>query len=574
MIVIYSLLALVVPIAVLVLIVIAIRRLMGRDEGGGLDGNVIRRFFQYALLLGLLYVAAGGVATLLGTVLGGSELARSGGAELPRGLTFTIIGIPLYLGVLGWSRRRLKEDPAEARSFGLAAYVSVAAVSAVVVSMVSAYDVLGWLVGVEDYDGSSLATLIVWVPVWAAHRTAEARVIPASHARIHHLAGSAIGLGVLGTGVIGLLVAAIEALFDMAGTPPMIATSDPFLQSAILLLIGGLVWYAYWLRQAAHEERSPLWVAYVLLVGVGGGLVTAIVAASTAIYDLLVWWIGSPSATTAAGHFRNIPTSVAATFVGLVVWWYHHAVLDDLGPDHRTEVRRIYEYLMAGVGLLAAAGGLTAVLAAFAEAVAGPSGVESGLSAVNTLLGAVTLLGVGGPLWWVFWRKIHRAEIAEPDAERSSPTRRVYLFVLFGLGGVAAVVALLIGVFVVFEDIFDGVFGAETLRGVRFALGTLATSGAVAAYHWSVYRSDRDHAPPQAGGPRYVLLVGAADGDIREAVANRTGGRVQAWPRKDETAPPWSIDEVMAALATAATDDEVIVLSTSSGLEAIQVDRN
>ena len=573
MIIVGALFSLLVPIATVVLIVVVIRRLTGREDGFGIDGDVIRRFFQYALLLGLFGVAGGGLATLLGGVTAGAELARAGGADLARGLTFTIIGLPLYLGLAAWSRRRIGDDPAEAGSFGLAFYVTVATLVSLVVSMVALYDLLAWLLGVDTDDGRSVSRLIVWGAMWAVHRLVERRIVPDANTRVHHLLGSAIGLGVLFTGLAWLLIELLDAMFAFSGEAFVNGGAATFLEPAIVAAVGALIWFVYWIRQAAGEDQSPLWVSYVLLVGVGGGLVTAIVAASTVVFDLLVWLVGDPATDTAAQHFEDLPAAIAVVIVGIAVWWYHHAVLDSTGPDERTEVRRVYEYLMAGVGLLAAAAGLTTVLVAFVEAITGRPDLEVGLSATNTLLAAATMLLVGGPLWGLYWGRIQRAETAMPEIEQESLTRRIYLFVLFGLGGVAAVIALLTGVFLFFEDLFEGRFGSETLRDVRFALGALTTTGAIAAYHWSVYRSDQQRAPSVPRGPRYVLLVGPADADITKTVGERTGGRVQAWPRRDGQGGPWSPDEVMESLAEVDDGEAVVVIADEHGLTAIPVDR-
>ena len=120
---------------------------------------------------------------------------------------------------------------------------------------------------------------------------------------------------------------------------------------------------------------------------------------------------------------------------------------------------------------------------------------------------------------------------------------------LFGVGGVAAVVALITGVYFLFEGIVEGTLGAETFRRMRFSVGVLLTAGAVAAYHWAVYRTDREHAPAPAEvhGPRFVLL-GPPDREIAHAVAHRTRGRVQAWSRADDGLPIRSVDDVMSAL--------------------------
>lgn len=258
--------------------------------------------------------------------------------------------------------------------------------------------------------------------------------------------------------------------------------------------------------------------------------------------------------------------------VGLLVWWYHHAVLEAAGAQSRTELRRVYEYLMAGTGLLAAAAGLATVLVALIEALTGPRDVLVTASSLNTLLGALTLLVVGAPVWWVYWQRIDRAAQADPAGERSSSTRRIYLFILFGLGGVAAVVSLISGVYVLLEDALEGSMDAETVRRTRFAVGVLLTAGAVSAYHWAVYRSDRDHGPVRPSAPRFVLLVGPVDQATARAVAGGTGSHVQAWRRTDGAAVPWSVEEVVGLLEGSPAQ-EVIVLSDAGGLRVIPVER-
>jgi hypothetical protein len=225
---------------------------------------------------------------------------------------------------------------------------------------------------------------------------------------------------------------------------------------------------------------------------------------------------------------------------------------------------------MAGVSLLAAAGGLTMVLVAAVEALTARALV--GEAAINSLLAAATLLVVGAPVWWFFWSRIQAAARSAPEEEHASPTRRVYLFVLFGLGGVAAVIALLVGVYLLFEDVFEGTFGAVTVRSMRFPIGILATTGAIAGYHWSVYRDERGHAPAAPAVPRFVLLVGPADRDIARAVSRSTGSRVETWTRTDAGGTPWRVDDVVA-LVRASTDPELIVLSDATGLHAIPVHR-
>ena len=247
-------------------------------------------------------------------------------------------------------------------------------------------------------------------------------------------------------------------------------------------------------------------------------------------------------------------------------------MLAEAGVTARTEVRRVYEYLMAAIGLVAAAVGLTLLVVSGIEAAVGPETAVLGVSAVNTLLLAGTLLVVGSPVWWSFWSRIRRAAAAEPAVELASPARRIYLLVLFGVGAMAAVVALLVGVYVFFEDLVTGTVGPETLREMRVPIGILLSTGAIAGYHGAVYRAGRRILPRAAHGPDYVLLVGPPDPEIAHAVAHETGGRVQAWTAEDGGSP-WTVDEVMAALGASPAADEVLVLSDASGVHAIPVHR-
>lgn len=561
-------------ILVAVLVVLAIRKANAREKGTPSDGHAVRRFFQYLLLYGLLVVVGIGLSGLLGRLLERDVLVTADQAELARDLAFTVVGLPLFAGLVLWSRRRFAEDADEARSLGWAFYITAASLTSLVMAMTGLSRVLEWAVRLADYDGRALAQFLVWGGLWGAHWWVDAHITPREHARVHHLAGSLIGLATAATGLAGVLAGALEFLLGLDGGAVLADETSPILSGLVTFAVGAPVWLVYWTRSVARYQRDPMWLAYVLLAGVGGGLVAAIISASTLAYSVLVWLVGEPRSPEAAEHFKNAPTAAAAMIIGIVVWWYHQAVLKGAGAEARTEVRRIYEYLMSGIGLLAGASGVTTAFVAVIEAATGTAGVLVGGSVVNTLLAAGTLLAVGGPVWWRYWSRIQAAARATPAEELTSPTRRVYLFILFGLGGVAAVVALIVGVYLLFQDVVDGTFGVETLRRMRFSIGVLLTTAAIATYHWAVYRADRERVPTAVAplGPSFVLLVGPADAQIARAVARQTHGRVQAWSRTDDGLPPWSVDDVMAALGET-TAREVIVLADAEGLHAIPVHR-
>jgi hypothetical protein len=138
---------------------------------------------------------------------------------------------------------------------------------------------------------------------------------------------------------------------------------------------------------------------------------------------------------------------------------------------------------------------------------------------------------------------------------------------------VAAVVSLLVAVYLLFLDLVRGTIGTGTIRSMRVPIGILLSTRAIAGYHGIVFRADRQLSPhPAARGPRYVLLVGAPDPEIAHAVAHATGGHVQVWTTEDGGAT-WSVEDVMGALASSPPASEVVVLSDPSGVHAVPVTR-
>lgn len=563
---------LIIPVLGIVAIVFGIRRLRSSDGHNPIQGHSVRRFFQYLLLYVLVVVGAVGLSGLLGRALDRSTLVAADQTDLARNLSFAVVGIPLYIVLALWTRRKFAEDQSEAKSFAWAFYIALTCLTSLVIGMLALHEMIAWAVRTNDYRGSALARLIVWGAVWGSHWWIHLRVSPEGSSRAHHLLGSLIGLGTVVVGLDQLISAAMQSVWHFGGDAIFPSNNNLILRGAVTLIIGAPVWYLYWVRNYSKSTRDPLWIGYVLLVGVGGGIVMAVVSASTVLYSILVWLIGDSGAATAAIHFQNVPVAAGLIVVGTLTWWYHHAILEEDHKATRTEVQRIYEYLMSGIGLLAAAGGVAMILVALLEALTSSS-VIAGSGAKNALLAAATLLMVGSPVWGIYWRRIQTAIKVLPNDEHLSPTRRVYLFILFGLGGIVAVVTLLVGVFFLFDDIFKGNFGIETLRRIRFALSILLTTAAIATYHWFIYRSERDLVSTSNRGPRYVLLIGPKDADLVHSISRLTGGRVQSWLRTDEQVADWPKREVLELLENC-KDESVVVIADSKGVQLIPADRS
>lgn len=535
----------------------------GTGRSAETGGQSVRRFFQYLLLTGLLVAAASGVTGLLGRLLDLGRTLVDGGGGLALQLALTVVALPLWLLLAWWTHRRAATEPAELRSLGWATYLTLVSLISLIVAMVGWYRLLTTAVGVSEFRADAIALPLVWTLVWAGHRWWARLGTPREHLLPLVLLGSVIGLATAATALVSLLGASLRILTGLSGASLIGTGTEPLLRAGALLAVGAVVWAVYWLRDALGRPRGTGWLVVVLLVGVGVGLITALGSLSVLGYDVLVWLVGDPSSTSASEHFRHTPDRVGAAVVGLLVWWYHQEVLGAGRAVARTEVRRVYEYLMAAIGLLAASSGLVMVLVTLLEAIAARSQLVVGGSALNALLAALVLLAVGTPVWAWHWRLAQRARAADPEGELASVTRRTYLLVLFGVAGVAAVVALITIVYLVLEDALEGGgLDAETIRRVRFALGILLTAGLLSAYHWTIFRSDRDESasltatatPAAAGGWRgNVLLVGAADGTVAQEVARRTGASVQLVRRLDAEVVPWSVDDVVTAVDAAVT---------------------
>lgn len=588
------LVALAIPAAIVTAVVVVVRRHRDPESGPPADrGQSVRRLFQYVVLLGLLIVAAIGVTNLLAPLFESGQTVARGDSALARDLTFTFIGLPLFLALGWWTLRRLRNDPRERHSLGWAAYLTLATIISLVTAMTGAYGALTSLTGggfqsVGAVSASAVATALVWTVGWALHQGVATRTTPTEQLRLVDLLGSLIGLGTAAVGLVQLVAATLRELFGLGGESIVGTGIDRLLDAAVLLLVGAIVWLYYWLFNLAPSRRDTAWLGYVLLAGVGAGLVTALAAVTYAGFDLLVWLIGDTRGASADQHFAELPGLVGATVVGTLVWWYHQAVLGAGRRHERTEVRRVYEYLMAGIGLVAAASGLTMVIVAIIEAVAGDRDILVGFSTVNSLLAALTLLAVGVPVWWWHWRLAQRAADAHPDAEVTSPTRRIYLVLLFGAIGVVAVIALLAGVYLLLEDVLANGFSAETLRSTRFALGILVSASVVSGYHWTVFRADRAHgqdletavgSQPATPAPArgQVLLIGHADPTIVRDIAKRTGSTVELRQRLGDEVPPWSVDAVVAAVVAARAEvdpggaADLIVIAAPAGPQVIPV---
>ena len=566
-----SFLPLLIMIAVVVLV---IRKVSKRATSSSNTAQPVRLFFQYALAFGLFMIVTIGLAGLLSRALDVSNIVNADQSSLASNLAFVVVGGPLLAGIIIWLRNSLRENPSEGHGLIPTFFATLAAIVSLLVFLSSAIAALHDVISGDEVLGSTLGRTIVWGTALILVLKISNSVIPKNDFRIQYFVGSfitalaaLIGLVQVLGGVLALLLSQ-QTFFDTQKLA-LVSPDNPIGTGLGTLVMSGALWIYYWIKNANTNKSDTLWLAYVLIAGVGGTLVIAITSLSISLYQVLVWFVGEPASQNAGEHFASIPQSVATAFAGFLFWWYHKSLLPN--ESERTDVQRTYEYLASAISLIASAIGISIVIVALIESLT--SQVQlAGAGAINTLLGAGTVIVVAGPVWWHFWSRIQSIARAESNAEHSSPVRRIYLFLLFGVGGIVAIVSLITIVVQLFDGILSSNLGANTFSEMRFAIGILISTGIVAGYHWEIYRHEKSVEVSFATTATNVLLVGPTSPELIQKLKAATGAKVSFLQRADASELVWPTEHVIELVAQSKEHDLLILLE-ATGVKVVPVTR-
>ena len=566
-----SFVPLLIMIAVVVLVILKVSK---RATSSSNTAQPVRLFFQYALAFGLFMIVTIGLAGLLSRALDVSNIVNADQSSLASNLAFVVVGGPLLAGIIIWLRNSLRENPSEGHGLIPTFFATLAAIVSLLVFLSSAIAALHNVISGDEVLGSTLGRTIVWGTALIIVLKISNSVIPMNDFRIQYFVGSfitalaaLIGLVQVLSGVLALLLSQ-QTFFDTQKLA-LVSPDNPIGIGLGTLVISGALWVYYWIKNANTNKSDTLWLAYVLIAGVGGTLVIAITSLSISLYQVLVWFVGEPASQNAGEHFASIPQSVATAFAGFLFWWYHKSLLPN--ESERTDVQRTYEYLVSAISLIASAIGISIVIVALIESLT--SQVQlAGAGAINTLLGAGTVIVVAGPVWWHFWNRIQQVAQAEPSAELSSPVRRIYLFLLFGVGGIVAIVSLITIVVQLFDGILTSNLGSSTFSEMRFAIGILISTGIVAGYHWEIYRHEKDIEVSFGAQTKSVLLVGPTSPELIQKLKAATGAKVSFLQRADASELVWPTEHVIELVAQSKEHDLLILLE-ATGVKVVPVTR-
>ncbi len=316
-------------------------------------------------------------------------------------------------------------------------------------------------------------------------------------------------------GLINLLRAALDE--GRAGG----ATDQ--LAGALAFLIVGLPFFLlhWWLVQRSLEqpEERAAGLRAVFLYGVLLALLLPIAQNTLAILDralLLVFSVPVQEALVGSG--QSWTDNLVGVGMNGLLFLYFGSVLrqqwqaetwkGEPDLDNLTLVRRVFRYGLVLYALGMAVFGAQQTLESIFSQLATPAiGLE------RMLANGLSLLLLGGPVWWTLWLRIQRS--LDEEGEQRSMVRLVVLYLLafVGVGGV------LIQVGSVLNDSLRAVLGGNADLGAWFGriAGPLA-GGLVFAGVWTYYagilRQDLEQVPssPRRDGLQrlyhYVLAFG------------------------------------------------------------------
>ena len=564
-----------IPLFIMIgIVVFALRKLSHRTQPVDSTEQPVRLFFQYALAFGLFIIFTVGIAGLLSRILDTANIVNADQSSLASNLAFVVVGGPLLAGIIIWLRKSISQNPSDGHGPVPTLFATLAATISLLVFMTSAIAALHNLINADQFAGVSAAKAIVWGSAWLIVLKISNSVIPKNDFRIQYFVGSAITALASLIALIQVLSGVFSALLlqkRFLGNQPLLLVSpvNPLEIGLGTLAISGALWFYYWIRNANTIKSDTLWLGYVLIAGVGGTLILAITSLSVSLYQVLVWFFGEPYNQKIAEHFAGIPLSLAVASAGLIFWWYHKSLLPT--NSERNDIQRTYEYLMAAISLIASAIGISIVIVALIEASTSQA-ILAGSSAINTLLGAATVIAVAGPIWWHFWNRIQKVAKSSPESEHGSPIRRIYLFLLFGVGGVVAIISLITIVYQIFNSLLGSGLGANTLNEMRSAIGILASTGIVAAYHWEIYRHEKDVEVFKAPVIANVLIVGPKNLDLIQTIAQTTGSRVSYLQSANSDELTWPVENVVE-LVNQNKGQDLLIFLESAGVKVIPIVR-
>jgi hypothetical protein len=538
--------------------------------------TTVRRIFLYALSFITLGVGAAGAALLIGL---GLDLAVKGAAtlaagrpffiqqQLSLGIALLVIGAPLWWFFWRSVRRNVGQSPAETGATLRRLFLSLTLGFSLAGAMVAGSLFLVWLMGgvrTAEFQGGSLAVVLVCVPIWIYHwrvAGADRGLSPGAQTlrRWYLYAFSAWGLFWVVAGLVRLVSSALNQLPLWGAAVPPVFWGPETRQAVSWFLLGFPAWWFHWLRWARADADATLRQVYLYLFCIMGGVISTVVATAWSLEGIFMYVLGGVR-VSAGNHFQFFTWTLPLALAGAGVWFYHQRVTGEEAEtvsSRRLTARRVYLYLVSFIGLMSLSAGVAMLVGSLIDLAAGQAGVLAvSQDYWRRLLSiALAVLLYGAPLWAWFWRQVLKMAAAGGAAETAAASRRVYLYGVV----IIAILALVANLVIIINQSLSGALqvrpGAEVLRAIEWSIGAVVIMAPLLAYHWRILMRERKGGAEAGARKAVTLVLPPGMADVAGSLETRLGYRVKFLPASGnfppQTLTPETLDHVAAEIHAA-----------------------
>lgn len=512
----------------------------------------IKRVFIYLILFSVILAISNAMVQVLRSLFDLQQKYYSA-IQLANSIAILLVGIPVYLFLWIWIQRKARE-PEERTSFVrmLYLYLIILIMTDYLVHNCfsflrsSLYLILNFQPYSYQYFLSPQQYLLyyaipifiysgIWVYHWRLIRqnnkdiSDNSWVLTFRQLYSYLSAGTGLAMGTLA--LINILRWILEKIFYPQ--PNLLETNFVISSEVARIIIGTILWFIFWtFAQRAYanplkEERSSVIRKIYLYLVLFLSIILVVISASFVLVDVFNGWLGLPASPDPTAKF--LPISIFA-IIGMI-WIYHNSVLKkDASLEEEIEqqanVRRIFTYLMAGVGFAALSislGGVVSVLIRSVYHGVLLQDLRKQLSWFSALL------IIGTPLWLIYWQRAQKnAEESKAAGynERRSFIRTYYLYFFTYLAAITIIGSL---VFIV-AQLVEILMGLRSFSGLMTDIGQSLSysliSLVIILYHRLVLQKDTSSINSFEKGKGKALnfvLFDAADGITGKSLLEKLG---------------------------------------------------
>jgi len=477
---------------------------------------VVRRIYIYIICAISLNALVWALISLLRAV----SLGIGGAEEVALAIAVSVVSLGMYIAHWLWAGRLCKQS-IEERQSGLRRFYLYGILAGLFGPLLGIlYALLTNLVtppGTYTYYPMSVATIterviydliaILVLALWmgyhlrVVHADEKAAYGSDQHTGIRRLffySFSAVGLITLITACISLLRLVIYSISNHLNNPMV------YFKSALPgTLIGFPVWLYFWLPEQRmfsldmEGERLSIVRKLYQYGFIFAGVLSVVFSSALIVNGMMRRILG----LIHSGDWRDL---LPAMLVMGVVWSYHAASLrneqtNKILTGRTGGIQRLYQYLVAAIGLLAVLAGLVGLIADVLIA------IEDGFGNAERemLAWTVSALLAGLPVWLLPWLRLQSAARSLPqtgdlpgvvlqntigEESRNSLVRKIYLYLFIFLATISVLGGLIFIAFRLVGTILG--LGAPTLSELGIAMAFTFIGVGVWLYHGQQLRTD------------------------------------------------------------------------------------